>query len=449
MTIHSGSLFWDKFYNKASAYSSNLATIRSLANYTKNYIDFFHEKPLELHTAYNVYKYINYKGVNTTIPFSEYTYLLISLKILFVEIIKSDWAEHFVWDEFIQNIHCVNNIPQGDLPSLQISSIHLISFNTYQSPFFIAAYSRFPIYIDLFIKALHLKNYSLATEKIYMNWLVRFLNYFETSNAILLDENSIKDFILEIVVKQKVLPSTQSQALTAILFFFKAVLYKDYHKKLQNCRPKNSRTLPTVLSQQEVVQFFSNINHPVFNLMTKLIYGCGLRLMECICLQVADIDFSTQQILVRQITKQSNRFVTLPNKLTEALKIQIDSVEKLHSNDITNVGLSADTPFQQYYLFPSPSLSQDPNTSAIRRHHIHKRGLQKAIYNASKLASIYKVVNCHVLRHSFAAHLLHNGCDIRTTQELLGHTNVKTTLQYVNILNQAHLTVVSPLDTLT
>jgi len=366
MTIHSDSLFWDKFYNKASVYSSNLATIRSLANYAKNYINFFHEKPLELHTAYNVYKYVNSKGVNNTVSFSEYSYLLISLKILFVEIIKSDWSERFIWDEFIQNIHFTNNINQGGFTNLLSSPVRLQSFNTYQSPLFVAVYSRFPIYIDLFIKALHLKNYSLATEKIYINWLIRFLNYLEPSISIVLDENSIKAFILDLVIKQKVLPSTQSQALTAVLFFFKAVLYKDYHKKLRTCMPKNSRALPTILTQQEIAQLFSNIKHPVFNLMTKLIYGCGLRLMECICIKIADVDFSTQQILVRQNIQKSNRFVPLPNKLIEALKIQIHTVEKLYLSDIVNIRLSSDTTLLQYYLFPSPSISQEPITQTLR-----------------------------------------------------------------------------------
>lgn len=195
--------------------------------------------------------------------------------------------------------------------------------------------------------------------------------------------------------------------------------------------------------------------------MANLLYGCGLRLMECIRLRIFDIDFGYEQIIIRDVKGKKDRVVPLPKRLTEDLKKHISQVVVLHNKDLEN-GLgevflpnaldrkypnaAKETGWQ--YVFPSSVISTDPRSGVMRRHHVHERGLQKHIKKAANEAGIVKKVNCHCLRHSFATHLLEAGYDIRTVQELLGHSDVSTTMIYTHVLNKPGVIVTSPVDTL-
>lgn len=226
-------------------------------------------------------------------------------------------------------------------------------------------------------------------------------------------------------------------------------------------RSKKPRRLPVVLSRDETHKLLLAIDNPTQRLMANLLYGCGLRLMECIRLRVYDIDFTYQQIFIRDAKGNKDRIVPLPQRLIDPLRGQIDKVKILLREDLAQ-GFGEvylpDALARKYpnaakelgwqYIFPSVQLSADPRSGKIRRHHVHENGLQKHIKKAARDAGIIKRVNCHCLRHSFATHLLEAGYDIRTVQELLGHADVSTTMIYTHVLNKPGVSVLSPLDRL-
>ena len=223
-------------------------------------------------------------------------------------------------------------------------------------------------------------------------------------------------------------------------------------------RAKRPKTLPVVMTKPEAISLLENLDG-VYYLMAALLYGTGMRLMECVRLRVKDIDFAYQQINVRQAKGNKDRVVPLPATLTEKLKQQLEVSKKLYQQDLQegncNVYLpdalatkypKASREWIWQYVFPSKRLSVDPRSKTVRRHHIHENGLQKQVKKAAQIADISKQVKCHTLRHSFATHLLEAGYDFRTVQELLGHADVSTTMIYTHVMNKPGLSVKSPLD---
>ena len=217
-----------------------------------------------------------------------------------------------------------------------------------------------------------------------------------------------------------------------------------------------------VLNKNEVDQMLGAFNHPFYELMAKLMYGCGLRLMECVRLRVQDLDFGYTQIVIRNGKGNKDRLVPLPTKLTKPLKEQITQVEILHAQDLDEGfgevflpnALSKKYPnagkeLRWQYLFPSATTSTDPRSLKTRRHHVHERSVQKAVKRAADRTNINKRITSHTFRHSFATHLLESGYDIRTVQELLGHADVSTTMIYTHVLNKPGISVISPFDTLS
>jgi integron integrase len=253
-------------------------------------------------------------------------------------------------------------------------------------------------------------------------------------------------------------PNTQKQALNALVFFFKFGLEREMGNIGDFIKSKQTHRLPVVLSKKEMKILFSHFSGK-HKLMAGLLYGSGLRLMECMRLRVQDIDFDYQQIMVRNGKGFKDRIVPLPARFIDTLKEQIKDVQILHQADLK---LDIDGVYLPYalerkypnagkelawqFLFPATRIATDQRSGKTRRHHLHETTLQKAVRNAGRKSGINKRIHCHVLRHSFATHLLEAGYDIRTVQELLGHTDISTTMIYTHVLNKPGMSVKSPID---
>lgn len=268
----------------------------------------------------------------------------------------------------------------------------------------------------------------------------------------------IEAFLTHLAEKENVAASTQNQALSAILFLYRSVLDKPPKFPIDAIRARRSETVPTVLSREEARLVLSCLSGQHL-LMTELLYGSGLRSAECVRLRVKDLDFALHQVVVRDGKGAKDRFTVLPESLVESLKSQLRRIKMIHKRDLRTGHGAVHLPYslarkypgaeQEWiwqYIFPSPRLTPDPRSGIVRRHHLSPSSLHKAVKSASSLARINKRVTCHTFRHSFATHLLEDGYDIRTVQDLLGHKDVKTTMIYTHVLKRGGLAVRSPLD---
>jgi len=312
--------------------------------------------------------------------------------------------------------------------------------------------------LDQLRDAIRLKHYSYSTEKTYVHWAKRYILFHNKRHPAEMGAVEIESFLTHLAKEGNVSASTQNQALNALLFLYRSVLKIDLVIPIHALRAKRSEHLPTVLSKEETAQVLSVVQG-LHQLMAKLLYGSGLRLMECLRLRVKDIDFEQSQIIIREGKGEKDRATMLPSSLVEPLKTQIAYIRKLHELDLAqgfgSVELpfalarkypNADKEFAWQYIFPSDRLSTDPHSGIVRRHHLDPSGLQRAVRAAAKLTKIDKPISPHTFRHCFATHLLEAGYDIRTVQELLGHKDVKTTMIYTHVLNRGPKAVRSPLD---
>lgn len=290
--------------------------------------------------------------------------------------------------------------------------------------------------------------YSIRTEQAYEQWVCRFIAFFDHRDPHELGAAEVKSFLEHLAVQGNVAASTQNQALNALVFLYRQVLDQPLGMLDSFVRAKRPRRLPVVLTRGEVRALLAQIEGTQW-LMASLLYGTGMRLMECVRLRTQDIDFEYRQIVVRNAKGAKDRVVPLPESLMATLREHLKKVRQLFEEDCRR-GFSEvylpDALAKKYpqaprewiwqYVFPSGRLSVDPRSGKTRRHHIHENGLQKAVKKAAVAARINKRVNCHALRHSFATHLLEGGYDIRTVQELLGHADVSTTMIYTHVLNK-------------
>ena len=312
--------------------------------------------------------------------------------------------------------------------------------------------------LDQIRNVIRIKHYSFSTEKTYVHWAKRYILFHQKRHPVDMGVPEIEAFLNHLAQEANVSASTQNQALNALLFLYRDVLHIELKAPIHALRAKRAQPLPTVLSRNEVNQVLNGMQG-LHQLMARLLYGCGLRLMECLRLRVKDIDFEQSQILVREGKGEKDRLTMLPASLVEPLRAQIAFVKTQHEHDLLmgygSVELAfalarkypnADKELAWQYLFPSDRLSTDPRSGMTRRHHLDPSGLQRAVKAAAKLAQINKPVSPHTFRHCFATHLLEAGYDIRTVQELLGHKDVKTTMIYTHVLNRGPKAVRSPLD---
>ena len=320
-----------------------------------------------------------------------------------------------------------------------------------------------PKLLDQVRNVLRRKHYSIRTERAYVDWIKRFIRFHKTAQGTFrhprdMGEPEIEAFLTYLATERNVAASTQNQALSALLFLYRHVLHQDIDLPIDALRAKKPRRLPTVLTKDEVRRVLSFMSG-THQLMARLLYGSGIRLMECVRLRVKDVDFAQYMLIVRDGKGEKDRVTVLPDAVVPFLHEHLAHVRLLHQNDLRQGYGRVYLPYalaEKYpnaaaewgwqYVFPATKLSQDPRSGATRRHHIDPSGLQKAVRRAAKQAQIVKPVSPHTFRHSFATHLLEAGYDIRTVQELLGHKDVKTTMIYTHVLNRGGLAVHSPLD---
>ena len=314
--------------------------------------------------------------------------------------------------------------------------------------------------MDQVREVLRYHHYALRTEESYIKWILAFIRFNNKQHPSKLGKQEIEAFLSNMAVTKNYAASTQSLALNAIVFLYKQVLDLPIADDLEPIRSKKPVRLPVVLSQSEVALLLKEMTG-VRGLLAKLMYGGGLRVMEALRIRVQDIDFGNGYLLIRDGKGGKDRSTLLAPSLVSELKIHLEMVRGLFEQDlkegVANVYLpnaldkkypNAGKTWEWQYVFPSKTLSSDPRSGEIRRHHMHASGLQKAIKLAKNKVGIDKRVTSHTLRHSFATHLLEAGTNIRVVQKLLGHADVKTTEIYTHVLQQNLNNVVSPLEAL-
>jgi len=307
---------------------------------------------------------------------------------------------------------------------------------------------------------IRLKHYSYSTERTYLDWVKRFFLYVtETKgNVSSISKNDLKNFLTWLAINQRVSFSTQNQAFNALLFLFREVLREDVGDLSDAVRAKRGKRLPVVLTVEEIKSLLSQLSGRNL-LIAQLLYGSGLRLMECARLRVKDVDFGGNLIYVRSGKGDNDRTTMLPNAAKESLKNHLEEIKTIHKKDLAEgygevylpEALSrkypnAEKDWAWQYVFPANQRSVDPKSGKIRRHHITDKTIQSAIGTAVRKAGIAKHATVHTLRHSFATHLLMNGINIREVQELLGHKNVETTMIYTHVMRNMANAPKSPLD---
>jgi len=295
------------------------------------------------------------------------------------------------------------------------------------------------------------------TEQTYIQWIRRFILFHNKRHPEEMGVVEVKAFLDYLVVSRNVAANTQRTALNALVFLYKRFFNRDL-SDIKIVRAKKQRRVPTVFSHQEAMAVINQLDG-TYQLIVQMLYGCGLRINEALRLRIQDIDFDMSMIVVRAGKGNKDRRTLLPESLFTALALQLDYVRNLHRFDIGNghgavylpYALSrkypnAATDLSWQYLFPAENISLDPRSNTLRRHHIMDNTLQRHVKLAIQHAGIFKKSGCHTFRHSFATRLLEHGYDIRTIQELLGHTDVSTTEIYTHVLNRGGRGVVSPLD---
>ena len=315
-----------------------------------------------------------------------------------------------------------------------------------------------PKLLDQVRTVIRVKHFSLSTERAYVGWIRRFILFHHKRHPNEMAEAEIRQFISHLAVDARISASTQTVALSALLFLYRDVLKRDLPYIANIERAKPSKKLPVVFTRREVEAVLVRLSGTP-HLIASLLYGSGLRLMEAVRLRVKDIDFERHELAIRQGKGAKDRVTMLPISTSEPLRAHLRKIRVLHQADLKIGFGKVELPFaleRKYpraaiewgwqYVFPSLKRSRDPRSGVERRHHILADQVQRAVKAAICLAQVNRNGSCHTLRHSFATHLLEAGYDIRTVQELLGHKDVRTTMIYTHVLNRGGRGVKSPLD---
>ncbi|MCQ9374203.1 integron integrase [Methyloversatilis sp. XJ19-13] len=332
-----------------------------------------------------------------------------------------------------------------------------MSDKTFSAPDDLAA--KPPKLLDQVVNRLRVKHYSLRTEQAYVGWIRRYIFFHDKRHPAEMRKDELEAFLTSLAVDRNVSASTQNQALSALLFLYQEVMGQELPWLDDVVRAKKPRRLPVVLTREETASLINAVDDAQCAFIARLLYGTGMRVLECLRLRVKDVDFARREIVVRDGKGGKDRVTMLPVSLQEGLRAKVASAIVQHKLDLANGygevwlpdALAVKYPNAAkasgwQYVFAAPSFSRDPRSGVVRRHHIDEKRIQRAIRAAALKAALHKVVSPHTLRHCFATHLLESGYDIRTVQELLGHADVSTTMIYTHVLNRGGRGVVSPLD---
>ncbi|QBY05049.1 integron integrase [Thalassotalea sp. HSM 43] len=313
-------------------------------------------------------------------------------------------------------------------------------------------------FLESIRQILRTKHYSIQTEKAYLVWIKRFILFNNKRHPKDMGEQEVSAFLTYLAVNRRVTSSTQNLALCAIVFMYKHVFNRELTLLDETVRAKPPKRVPTVLSKEEAKRIISKMKFP-YTLMFSLLFGSGMRKAELLRLRIKDIDFSAQSIYVFRGKGRKDRVTVLPSSLIDDVKLQIEKVKKVHAKDLAEgegktslpIGLARKYPYvitdlKWQYLFPASVRCKHPTDGYFCRHHLHWTALSKVLRAAVREADVHKHVTAHTFRHSFATQLLLNGTDIRTVQELLGHSDLKTTQIYTHVIGQHSSGIRSPID---
>lgn len=416
-------------------------------------------KPLSQHTGRDMAGYLGTIGGRTPLQDWQVRQTVDALRLLFAELVGSTWARDFDWAGWADSSRALG--PEHPTTARDTGGLAAAGHRRGRDHAMLAKLAaHHPALADRIVAVLRVGGYAIRTEQAYRYWIVRFVAFHQWRDPCALGETQVSAFLEHLAVRRKVAASTQHQALNALVFLYDKVLERPLGKCAPFTRAKRPQRVPTVLSRDEISHLLGAMQGQ-HALMAQLLYGSGLRLMECVRLRVLDVDFSYGQITVRHGKGGKDRVVPLPVCVREPLRAHLEQVHALHREDL-GAGLgavylpealarkypNAAREWRWQYVFPATVVSTDPRDGTRRRHHLHETALQKAVRRASQSVGLTKRVTCHTLRHSFATHMLESGSDIRTVQELLGHADLKTTMIYTHVLGKGALAVGSPLDRL-
>lgn len=442
---------WNTFVNRVRSRGIRAPFDRWYAIRAENFARSMRGKAWHAWTPNDVTNYLTALGANDRFTAWQFRQVVDSVEILLRETLQLSWSDRFDWSFWRAS---AKRLPSSH-PSIARELPNKRPIRTRRSPELHVADNKH--LLTAVANEIRRRNYSIRTEQSYVQWIRRFASFHRPKKLRTLGSAEVKSFLEDLAGRHNIAASTQNQALSALVFLYREVLKTPL--ELNNFkRAKRPRHLPVVLTKQEVRSLLEHLTG-MHRLMAYLLYGSGLRLMEAVRLRIKDVDFAYHQIVVRDAKGAKDRVVPLPQRVASPLAAHLRGVRELHNEDrkrgVAGVALPnalarkyshGGTEWIWQWVFPSGRLSTDPRSGIIRRHHIHENGLQKAIKAAANAASLPKKVSCHSLRHSFATHLLENGYDIRTVQELLGHADVSTTMIYTHVLNRGGRAVHSPLD---
>lgn len=452
-TDHRIDKFWLNFEQLSRSFRVPEKVIPWYRKHVQSFIDDFPNIRLREQNPENILNWLENLSRHSGIEEWQFCQKVDALRLLFCHLLQVSWATEFDWEYWQTNSHHL----ESDHPT--VARTYEMIDKAVQEPHNTLGKSSPELYRK-FLIAIRLPEYSPNTEKTYLGWINRFLRFHSKKPIEECAEADVAAFLEYLALRRYVSGSTQSQALNALVFFFAKVIEKPLGQIGPFKRPKKPRHIPTVLSPAEINLLLSK-THGSSGLMIRLMYGTGMRVMECVRLRILDLDFSYNQIAIRGSKGKKDRVVPMPRSLVRELQDQVGRAKLTHDKDLEAglgsvfmpVALARKYPnaakeFRWQFLFCASRVAQNPRTGLVHRHHIHQTVIQKNVRRAAAEAGIIKRVTSHTLRHSFATHLLESGSDIRTVQDLLGHADVSTTMIYTHVTGKGGMGVTSPIDRL-